>query len=245
MALEAFAGLFGERWGDPPPRVLAFHGWGRTRTDLQPALGDLPVLAVDLPGFGATPAPGSACGAAGYAELVAPLLDDLAGPALLVGHSFGGRVAVALAARHPGRVAGLVLTGVPLLRRSGRRAQPAFRFRIARAAHRLGVLSDRRMERVRCRHGSADYRAAEGVMRDVLVTVVNETYERDLEALSAPVTLLWGRDDRTVPVEVAERAEALLSRSRLIVVESAGHDLPTQRPDTLRDVVLAHLEGAW
>jgi pimeloyl-ACP methyl ester carboxylesterase len=245
VPLEAFDGLFGEGWGDPPPRVLAFHGWGRTRTDLQAALGTLPVIAVDLPGFGASPPPGEACGAAGYAGLTAPLLDHLAGPAVLVGHSFGGRVAVALAARHPERVAGLVLTGVPLLRRRGRRTRPSLRFRAARAAHRLGVLSDARMEAVRRRHGSADYRAAHGVMRDVLVTVVNETYEEELGSISAPVTLLWGRDDRTVPVEVAESAEVLLEQVRLIVVEGAGHDLPAERPDTLRDAVLAHLEGAW
>jgi pimeloyl-ACP methyl ester carboxylesterase len=245
MPLEGFDGVFGERWGSSPPRVLAFHGWGRTRADLQAALGDLAVIAVDLPGFGSSPPPQEACGAAGYAGAVAPLLDHIEGPALLVGHSFGGRVAVALAARHPERVAGLVLTGAPLLRRGGRRARPVFRFRLARAARRLGVLSDEQMEAVRRRHGSADYRAARGVMRDVLVTVVNESYEDELSRIAAPVTLLWGRDDSAVPVEIAERAEALLDQARLIVVEGAGHDLPTRRPDTLRDAVLAHLEGAW
>jgi pimeloyl-ACP methyl ester carboxylesterase len=245
MPLEAFDGLFGERWGDPPPRVLAFHGWGRTRTDLRAALGGLPVIAADLPGFGSSPPPAEACGAAGYARLAAPLLDLTQGPAVLVGHSFGGRVAVALAARHPERVAGLVLTGVPLLRRSGRRARASLRFRAARAAHRIGMLSEERMEAVRRRYGSADYRAAHGVMRDVLVTVVNETYEEELDAISAPVTLLWGRDDHVVPLEVAERAETHLEQVRLIVVEGVGHDLPTQRPDTLHDAVLAHVEGAW
>lgn len=245
MPLEAFDGVFGERWGPSPPRVLAFHGWGRTRLDLRAALGGLPVVAVDLPGFGASPAPQTACGAAWYAGAVAPLLDRFDGPALLVGHSFGGRVAVALAARHPDRVAGAVLIGVPLLRGSGRRPRPALGFRIARSGHRLGLVSDERMEALRRRYGSADYRSARGVMRDVLVTVVNETYEQELAEIRVPVTLLWGRDDRTVPVEVPERAEALLEQARLIVVEGAGHDLPTQRPDTLRDAVVAHLEGAW
>jgi pimeloyl-ACP methyl ester carboxylesterase len=245
MPLEAFDGMFGERWGPSPPRVLAFHGWGRTRADFHAALADLPVIAVDLPGFGASPAPPTACGAAWYAGAVAPLLDRVDGPALLVGHSFGGRVAVALAARHPERIAGAVLAGAPLLHRSDRRTRATPGFRIARFGHRLGLLSDQRMEALRRRHGSADYRAARGVMRDVLVTVVNEAYEQELAEIRAPVTLLWGRDDRTVPVEVAERAETMLEQARLIVVEGVGHDLPTRRADTLRDTVLAHLEGSW
>ena len=46
--------------------------------------------------------------------------------------------------------------------------------------------SDARMERARRRHGSADYRAAQGVMRDVLVRLVNERYDDALSALALP-----------------------------------------------------------
>src|SRR5439155_342890 len=151
-----------------PPAVIGLHGWGRNRADLSQALVGLDALVVDLPGFGASPPPAEAWGAAGYAQAVIPVLKECPDPAVVLGHSFGGRVAVCLAAQHPARVRALVLTGVPLLRRVGVR-RPPFRYRVLRSLHHAGLLSDQRMERARSRHGSRDYRAASGVMRDVLV----------------------------------------------------------------------------
>jgi len=119
--LKSFAGgaIFGERFGDGPPQVLALHGWGRDRRDFNEVLGGLDAVAIDLPGFGASPEPAEAVGAAGYARMVAPVLDEFDQPVILVGHSFGGRVAVHLAVLTPDKVRALVLVGVPLLRRAG------------------------------------------------------------------------------------------------------------------------------
>ena len=59
MALRALAdgALFAEAYGDGSPRVLALHGWGRRGNDFAASLAEFDALAVDLPGFGATPAP--------------------------------------------------------------------------------------------------------------------------------------------------------------------------------------------
>ena len=238
--LRAFANgrLFGVASGPGTPAVLALHGWGRSSADFAQTLAGLDAVALDLPGFGATPAPPEPWGAEGYAAAVAPVLDELAAPAVVVGHSFGGRVAVHLAATRPDRVAGLVLTGAPLVRRPGAAARrPALAFRAARALHRRGLLGEDRMEALRRRYGSADYRAATGVMRAVHVRVVNETYEAQLAAVTCPVELVWGDDDTEVPLGVAEAALALLPDATLRVVPGAGHDTPRTAPGALRDAI--------
>jgi pimeloyl-ACP methyl ester carboxylesterase len=235
--LTTFAGgaLFGSRSGSSPATVIALHGWRRSHVDFARFLEGLDGIAVDLPGFGATPPPTQAMGAAGYADAVEPLLAETAERVVLVGHSFGGRVAVHLAARRPDRVRGLVLTGVPLLRRAGATAGPPLGYRAVRWLHRHGVVSDARMEALREGRGSADYRAASGVMREVLVTVVNETYEEQLAAISTPVELVWARHDDAAPLEVAERAQALLAHAHLTVLdEPAHHDLPIVAAGELR-----------
>lgn len=240
--LRSFASgsLLGERYGSGPPRVLALHGWRRSRADFAAVLGDPPALdaiAIDLPGFGAAPPPPRVWGSPEYADAVVPVLDEMATPVVLVGHSFGGRVAVQLAARHPAGVGALVLSGVPLIRRSVAR-RPRWRFRAARSLHRAGLLSEPRMERLRQRHGSSDYRAAQGVMRDVLVRTVNEDYEQPLAAIGCPLILVWGSDDDVAPVSIARELAARSGSATLIEVPGAGHLTPVSAPTALRSAIV-------
>ena len=239
--LSAFASgrLFGAAHGSGSPTVLALHGWGRTGADFDEVLASLDAVALDLPGFGATPPPPEAWGAAGYAAAVAAVLEEMATPVVVVGHSFGGRVAVHLAAAEPERVGALVLTGVPLVRvgAAGRRRRPALSYRLARALHRRRLFPAAPMEKMRRRHGSADYRAATGVMRDVLVRAVNESYEEQLARITCPVELVWGDDDAEVPLAVAEAALSRLAVANLTVVPGAGHFTPRTAPAALRAAV--------
>ena len=242
------------------PLVLALHGWRRTHADFAPSLGPgapgapgppgvaLPTVAPDLPGFGATPPPPLAWGSEEYADAVVPLLDtagdggatapDAPPPrrAVVVGHSLGGRVAVRLASRRPDLVGALVLTGAPLVARLGPRPAP-FAFRMARRLHRAGVVGEARMERARRRYGSADYRAATGVMRDVLVRMVNERYEDAVAALRCPVELVWGDDDAEAPLETAQALAAAIPGANLEICPGAGHLLPLTAPLALRAAV--------
>ena len=236
--LRAFASgrLFGETFGSGPPWVLALHGWRRTHSDFARVLEGLDAVAVDLPGFGATPEPPEPWGSAEYAEAVADVLADVETPAVVLGHSFGGRVAVHLAASRPELVKALVLTGVPL-RRTGGSAKPALAYRLGRALHRRGLLPEGRMEALRQKHGSEDYRAAHGVMRDVFVRVVNETYDDQLARIACPVELVWGDDDTAAPLAAAKWAAEVVRDAKLTVHAGAGHLTPLTIPDELRAAV--------
>ena len=253
MAKKAFDGgrIFGVTHGSPPFRVLALPGWLHQASDWDAALRSLDVgsVALDLPGFGgATPEPDEAMGSAGYADGVEPVLEELAGigtePVVLAGHSFGGRVAVHLAARRPDLVAGLVLTGVPrLVAPAGPSTKPAASYRMARWLHRRGVLPDAKMEELRRKSGSADYRNAPSVtMRNVLVAVTNEVYEEQLRQLACPVELVWGVDDTAAPVADARRAAALLGDGATLT-ELAGvdHFTPIKAADALAAAIRRHL----
>ena len=239
--LRAFASgrFFGDTFGDGTPAVLALHGWRRTHRDFAATLEGIDALAVDLPGFGSTPEPPQAWGSAEYAAALDPLLDELSLPAVVLGHSFGGRVAVHLAARRPDAVKALVLTGVPL-RRLGGGGQPALAYRVARVLHRRGLLGEPRMEELRERYGSEDYRAAKGVMRGVFVRVVNETYEDELRRITCPVELVWGDDDTAAPLAAAKWAADILRDPKLTVRQGAGHLTPLTIPDELRAAVERH-----
>lgn len=237
--------LFGTRLGSGKPRVLALHGWQRDHRDLLTALDGLDAIAVDLPGFGASPAPDRAWGSARYASEIAGVLDEMATPVVVFGHSFGGRVALQLAAAEPDRVGAVVLSGVPGLwprpDEDDTRSKSPAAFRVGRWLHRRGLMGDARMESLRRKYGSADYRAASGVLRDVLVTVVNERYDDVLGSLSMPVSLVWGAEDSAAPVSAVSLAAGALNHVRLTVLPGIDHFTPTHAADALHAAVLAML----
>jgi pimeloyl-ACP methyl ester carboxylesterase len=224
--------VLAEKTGNDP-KVLALHGWARTRADWLPVLDGRAALAVDLPGFGASPPPPIGWGSRDYAELLAPLLTE--GGWTVAGHSFGGRVAVQLAAGWPSLVSGVVLTGVPLLRRTSDSSRSPLAFRMAKKAHQLGLLSDATMEEQRRKRGSADYRNAAGVMRDTLVKLVNEDYRHLLPGIDAPVELVWGASDTAAPLAMVREAQGLLRKATLTVSETSGHLLDDGLYSLLRD----------
>ena len=162
----------------------------------------------------------------------------LADRIVLLGHSFGGRVAVHLAPLVPDRIDRVVLTGVPLLDREGRRARPAVSFRLARRLHRLGLVNEARMESFRQKYGSPDYRAAEGVMRGVFVKLLAEQYRDQMSAITCPVDLVWGEADTEAPLEMAVRAQPLFPSARLLTLPGIGHLTPSEAPRALAQVVL-------
>jgi pimeloyl-ACP methyl ester carboxylesterase len=244
--LNSYAGgrLFGASFGDGRgrPWVLALPGWTRTHRDFATVLDGLDAIALDLPGSGSAPEPPEPWSTAEYAEHVAPVLDEMAPGAVVLGHSFGGRVAVHLGAGRPDRVKALVLTGVPLVRNPAATTAPKspLAFSVGKALHRLRLVSDARIEAMRQRYGSADYRTAAGVMRGVLVKAVNETYEEPLAAFAGPIELVWGANDDQVPLEVAKAALSVCADGTLTLCPGAGHFVPLEDPDRLRAALERH-----
>ncbi|MCF8548797.1 MAG: alpha/beta hydrolase [Pontimonas sp.] len=213
--------LVAEKFGSGPTRAIALHGWGRTGADFARILDGHSALALHLPGFGPAPAPPAAWSSEDYAREIAQALEGM-GPLVVVGHSFGGRIAVRLAAAYPHLVSHLVLTGVPLTRVSSP-AKPKLGFRLAKALYRAKVIPESVMESARQKYGSSDYRRATGVMREILVRVIAEDYLDDAARVTCPVTMVWGEQDKPAPLAAAQRALEFFPQATLRVVSGAEH----------------------
>ena len=211
------------------PVLLWAHGWGHTHKNLLPLAEALPrpaaSILLDLPGFGASPRPPSAWSTADYADAAAEWLEALP-PArrLWIAHSFGARIGLQLAARHPALIDGLFLiaaAGLPPRRSVWRKARVAawrWAYRLARGLTAEGPAR----ERLRAHFGSADYRAA-GPLRPILVKAVGEDLTAAARAVRCPVMLVYGDRDRETPPALGERFAKLIPQSRLVVLRGFDH----------------------
>ncbi len=225
--LETYFTLEGR--GDP---VVLLHGWrasSESLTGLAAALaGTFRVLAVDLPGFGWSQAPPAAWGTGDYAGHVERLMQEVGiARAALIGHSFGGRIAIALAANHSTGISRLALVASAGIR-PRRGARYHLRVATVKVAKRLfslpgwGATGRRIISALVARFGSRDYRAA-GSMRPTLVKIVNENLAPLLPSIQVPTLIVWGDQDREVPRSAMEIMAARIPRARLVVFEGAGH----------------------
>jgi pimeloyl-ACP methyl ester carboxylesterase len=240
--------------GSGPPVVL-LHGQGGWAGVWLPVIAELvrahQVVAPDLPGLGASRVDGDPPGAATALAWLGELVDQTcAVPPVVVGASLGGSLAARFAAGHGDRLAGLVLVGVGGL--AGKvRIPPRILLALVRHGVRPSERSAMRMlrqvsvdvDRVRRRMGErwAPFRAYSlGLSRTPSVQRANRQLLRelglrqippeDLARIDLPVTLIWGRQDRVMPLAAAQEASARYGWP-LDVIDDAGHLLGADQPE--------------
>jgi pimeloyl-ACP methyl ester carboxylesterase len=208
------------------------------------------VIAVDLPGYSLRTSVPDVPLAVDVADALDPLLAELGiESAVLVGHSLGGTVCLMTADRHPKRCAGLVLVApggfgtelnplLPLLgtRVGARMLDRLYGPRAARTIERLAARVEARptrdsrlrivelMEtyhRLRSEQARAQFRSS---VRRTLALNAGPDRSRLAGLDSAiPILVLWGRDDRVLPVWHAKNATAVLPWATVHVLDGVGH----------------------
>jgi pimeloyl-ACP methyl ester carboxylesterase len=203
------------------------------------------VLALDLPGFGESPVPNGTWGTPDYAEYVRDvLMKEGIDRAHFVGHSFGAKTSLYLAATRPELVEKLVVVGSPGLRTPPSLAVRTKRLvsRGARIAGLLGPPGKAVRDSVYRRIASQDYKDA-GPMRPILVTVVNEDLSALLRHVSSPCLLVWGTKDDAVPLSHARKMQNIIPDAGLVEFEGAGHFAYLDEPQRFCRIV-RHFFGA-
>ena len=251
--------------------LVLLHGQPGSPADWQLVAGRLPAplhaVATDRPGYGSSRLP-----AGGFAVNARAVLDDLdsrgIARAVLVGHSFGGGVALSAASLAPGRVAAVVLlasvgpgcmTGWDRLLAApgaGRLcAQMAWRLTPWMARARLAGIARRRGRPLRpdehvnwqvwghAGHGRHPLWRTFLTEQRAMLRELDEL-ERAIASVRAPVLVLADPKDAVVSFETARRLTRALPDAHLQLVEGAGHHLPRRAPAVVADAIVAFLAAA-
>lgn len=194
------------------PDVLLLHGWGYDLTLLMPLAKSLAasfrVTLADMPGHGLSPEPKEAISVFDYAELAFGLLEALSiQSTYLLGHSFGCRLGIILAARHPEKIKRMVLCGAAgvLPKRGASYYIKVYRYKIGKSF--LKVFAKGKLESWQKNKGSEDYQKLSPVMKATFSKIVNQDLTPLLKEIQAPVFLIWGQNDTATPLYMAEVME--------------------------------------
>ena len=214
------------------PKVCYLHGWGRDSQDFLDIIELYPGLAIDLPGFGKTKPFEFSMNPFEYANYLDKILPKEI--TTIVGHSFGGRVAVHVSLIR--KIENLVLIGVPLIS-SNSNKKSLNKLDIYKFMNNLGLVSADTIESIKNKSGSFDYRNSEGVMRDTLVKAVNDNLEKKLLMIDSNVKLIWGENDFEVPVSVAIKSNKLISNCELTIIPNHGHNMLRSKSKSIYEVL--------
>ncbi len=234
--------------GDRP--VIVMHGWGckaSTVAVLANAASDASttVYNLDLPGFGASSEPISVWGVDEYTRFIEEFAkrERIENP-VLVGHSFGGRIAIMYASRNA--VDRLILVDAAGIKpkRSLKYYLKVYSFKAAK--HILPFVAGRKqadklIDRMRGKAGSSDYAQASPRMRAVMSRVVNEDLTPLLPLIKASSLLIWGEKDTATPLRDAKKMERMIPYAGLVSYPEAGHYSFLDRPGQTAAVIASFL----
>ena len=231
------------QYGNPSGKeIVLLHGWGQNIEMMDPVGKgldkDYHITIIDLPGFGNSSEPPFGWTIYDYYECVKILLKKLKiKKPILVGHSFGGRIAIIYAAKED--VEKLVLLSSPF-RKSVKK--DSLKIKILKFLKKVPLLKELE-DFAKTKLGSTDYRNASPVMKKVLVNTVNEDLTHFLEEIKVPTILIWGEYDTAVSVEDAKYAESIMKDAGLIIYDKCTHYAYLERLDQTINIIKNFVGG--
>jgi len=211
------------------------------------------VIAVDLKGYGYSDKP--ADGKYSREDIRQFVLDFMEAlkvdRAILVGHSWGGGIAVDLALHHPERVEKLILidsTGYP-----PKSSLVAWLLKLPGIGRFLLAASDRKTfenilkEKVFFNPGLVTKEEVEGWMRPYYVRGAAQAalelrnyhfdMAEEIRNISQPTLIIWGKEDKALPAEMAERFRQDIKNSVLQIIPNCGHNPQEEKPEEVNGLI--------
>jgi len=234
---------------DPSREAVVFlHGWRSEAAVWKQAMVELEntyqVFALDLPGFGKSEKPKHTFDLASYSLVVRGFVEKLGLKNVnLVGHSFGGRVAIKLSSTEPELIKKLVLVDSAGFNFHNKNKREIFRFfsKIARPFFRLPGFKSLRPTIYKA-IGADDYVATPD-MKDTFVKVINEDLTALLRFIRQQTLIVWGGKDEDTPMILAMLLKENIRHSDMVVFNDAGHFSFLDEPKKFAEAVRDFLKG--
>lgn len=211
--------------------LLILHGWSQSSLHWQTILDNLPPtvagIALDLPSFGSTqPIPGNP-GVPEYTDFVKNFITkQKLKNVILLGHSFGGQIAVDFSLRYSKLISHLILVSPACIRDS----RPNQKSQIAKKLKPLiNAISPKIYDYLFSLIASKNYLNSTQVQRTVLNKILYQDYSKKLQDITVDTAVIWGDKDTTIENKSKFLVDTI-PKSHLYVIYGANHSAQVSSP---------------
>lgn len=225
--------------------LLMLHGWQDNLNTFDALASELSqgwrVVRLDLPGFGGSQVPPSAWNLNDYIEFVhAFLLKLQLEPVAIIGHSFGGRVAIKGIATGKLTAKKIILIGAAGVsnKRPLKSGLLFFIAKIGKAVTALPPLSWWKKSLREFFYGKigSDYLGV-GALKETYLKIIAEDLAAYAEQIRIPVLLIWGKNDSATPLADGKKYHSLITNSELAEIGDAGHFVHRDKPQAVLSLI--------
>jgi len=206
---------FGEKGSEA---TLLLHGWGRSIDDFKTLASFFPnrfFIAIDFPPFGKSEKDIVGWSIFTYVQMVMSLCEHLkVKSAHVLGHSFGGRIAIILSAVECSFVRTCIL-----IDSAGMKPKRNIKYRYKVFKYKLYKKFGKNISSF----GSKDYLALSPELRKTFVNIVETHLEDYAKSISAKTLIIWGEKDEETPVYMANKLKRLIKNSQIKIIDNASH----------------------
>lgn len=210
--------------------LLILHGWGGSLQEWRSVAENLSqkyrVWSLDFPGFGGSPKPANDWGIYEYANFVNDFIQEfkIKDP-IVMGHSFGGRVAILLDAKK-----------IILVDAAGLRIETSMAAVSGLIFDKMGFIKKYVPTSLKNLFGSADYKSA-GSMKKIFVKTVSQDLSDEMKKVTCPTLITWGEKDLVLPIVQAKIIKSLVKNSILRIVWGGDHWPHLSKPKEFLEIL--------
>lgn len=231
--------------------IIILHGWGVNGKKYEEVVDSLrnrefTVFAPDLPGFGNEKLEKKVMSLDDYVEFAVSFFKkNNIKKAIIIGHSFGGRVGAKLAYKYPELVEKLIITGSPLIKHAKLSSKKRIASYLAIFNKKLLKFLPENVQNILRKIlyfsiGEWDYYKA-GELRETFKMIINEDLSEILPKINIPTLIVWGENDLVVPLADGKNIATMIKKSELIIVPESSHKLPYEKPTAFIKSILPFL----
>lgn len=242
--------IYYEKYGSGKENILILPGWGDNRRTFDYLISCFKALfniyIIDYPGFGKSNFPNKDLTMDDYVNLIIDFMkiNNIENP-IIIAHSFGGRIAIALSGKMNIKIKKIVL-----IDSAGIKPKKPFALKLKQSFYKIlkkfkyilpKKYKDKYISFLIRLFGSSDFKNLDKNIRKTFINIVNTDLKDYLKYIKSPTLLIWGLDDYDTPIKDAYIMEKEIPDSGLVVLENASHFSYLDYPNYVHTIIAEFL----